>query len=155
MPTNKDIIKTIGQFTKTQSAAKKLGKIFKLSAQPGRQASGLQIKKIVKALEKTATDNKMALKKQGLSSYGLRQVLTKKLTQDNRPTAPDAKPSLKSATDFLAKVRQGIPGSKESAPIVEAPKVRPQHVPLADNFANIEAITNRAKGDEPVAPDIG
>lgn len=62
---------------------------------------------------------------------------------------------LKSAVDFLDKVRQGVPGSKEAEANDEPPKVLPQHVPLSDNFANIEAITSPGRGQEPMAPDIG
>lgn len=136
--------------------------------------------------KKAASALSGAIKKFGYKVVGMKderkfkQKIIKGNTQfKQNPAKPEAndKKSLTSATDFLAKVRQGIPGSKESEskepqavvsgnalgrqvpeqkPTVgESPKIRAQRVPLSDNFANIEAIANHEKGNEPVAPDIG
>lgn len=176
-----DFVKSVAQATglslpRAKKVAKEAGVDLGFA---GRTLSKGQEKKAVAALSG-------AIKNLGYKVVGVKdeQRFKKKIVKSNtqfkqnpgKTTENNGKP-LKSAVDFLAKVRQGVPGSKESetkepkavvsgsalrrqadtqknAP-AEGSHVRPQHVPLSDNFANIEAITSPGRGPEPIAPDIG
>lgn len=112
---------------------------------------------------------------------GFRKKLTvndAQFKQNPDKTMKNGQKPLKSAADFLDRVRQGVPGSKateakqnnvvisgnalgrqtqpkEAPKAPEMPKIHFQRVSLADNAANIETLGHSRQNSEPLAPDIG
>lgn len=180
-----DFVQSIVKATGLSSQnAKKVAKslVSDVTAHPGRTLSKEQEKRAVKALPKALKDLKMKVRGGGLSDERrFRQKFTKTMgefKEEAGKTETDGKKPLKSATDFLDKVRAGVPGSKESTeakrPNVvvsgnalgrqavktgdlkdSMPKIRAERVSLADNAANIETLGHSRQNSEPLAPDIG
>lgn len=163
-----DFVKSLAQATKLSlPRAKKVAKEAGVDLGfAGRTLSKGQEKKAVAALSG-------AIKKLGYKVVGVKderkfkQKIVKSNTQFKQnpgETKENGKKTLTSAVDFLKKVEQGIPGSKEAEAkqkdadavhSVAAPRIRAERVSLADNSANIEAINRSGRGPEPIAPDIG
>lgn len=141
----------------------------------GRTLSKGQEKKAVAAVSG-------AIKKLGFKVVGSQnqETFKRKIAKsDNQFKQNSAKPAkTEAATDFLDRVRLGVPGSKDSgekrqdavvsgsaltrqdvkpetSQVEAKPKIMAQHVSLSDNFANIEAATRDTHSHEPIAPDIG
>ncbi|MEK7164420.1 MAG: hypothetical protein AAB779_00575 [Patescibacteria group bacterium] len=179
-----DFVQSIAKATglSTQNA-KKVAKtlVSDVTAHPGRTLSKEQEKRAVKALPKALKDLKMKVRGGGLSDERrFKQKFTKTMGEFKEETgqvAVNGKKPLKSAADFLDRVRQGVPGSKETEtkrpnvavsgnalgrqaePAPEnkeiAPKIKAERVSLSDNYANIETIGHSHQNSEPIAPDIG
>lgn len=131
-----DIVRNVAKQTglsesRAVEVIKKAG-LKNISAYPTRVLSKDQQEKLVKNLPQAIKES--GYKVTGIADeYRFKQKIAKGLTQtaraaDNIKPSQDKKMSPESATDFLKKVRQGIPGSSEGA---------------------------AQKQNEPVTPDIG
>lgn len=127
----------------------------------GRTLSKEQEKRAVKALPQALKDLKMRVRGGGLSDERrFKQKFTKTMSEFKVEARDTGKKPLNSAVDFIKKVEQGIPGSKEAEakrPVRTEirPKIRAERVSLSDNSANIETLGHRSENSEPLSPNIG
>lgn len=156
MPTNQDATNYFKQFTKTQADAKKLGKLFKLSSRPTNQLNTFNAKKIGRNFIKIAAENKIMLKKKGLSDERMKKNITDKLTKKSELT--EKTPEKTAKTEIIRQIREqstpkaAIPAKTSANPLPPAP-VKP--MPMADKSNAIEAAVAHTQPAEPIAPDIG